>query len=186
MWENVKEKMIYVLRWPGTADTIFPSGKCNSFNDNDNKLSNFSPIFHRIRILQANEVNETDPININCVDPLGRSALLMAIDNENLEMVELLIHYNVDTKDALLHAISEEFVEAVEMLLDHEDGNRNKEGHHVSCAQQIWLQEKRRVSFQICRVQMIIIVSPKCVFELLPPNCYANSVFNLELALVLV
>lgn len=56
----------------------------------------------------------------------------MAIDNENLEMVELLIHYNVDTKDALLHAISEEFVEAVEMLLDHEDGNRNKEGHHVS------------------------------------------------------
>lgn len=87
-----------------------------------------------IRILQANEVNDTDPININCVDPLGRSALLMAIDNENLEMVELLIHYNVDTKDALLHAISEEFVEAVEMLLDHEDGNRNKEGHHVSSA----------------------------------------------------
>lgn len=53
----------------------------------------------------------------------------MAIDNENLEMVELLINYNVDTKDALLHAISEEFVEAVEMLLDHEDANHSKEGH---------------------------------------------------------
>ncbi|KAG8281740.1 hypothetical protein J6590_052828 [Homalodisca vitripennis] len=64
---------------------------------------------------------ETDYININCVDPLGRSALLMAIDNENLEMVELLIEYKVDTKDALLHAISEEFVEAVEVLLDHEE-----------------------------------------------------------------
>lgn len=75
---------------------------------------------------------ETEYININCVDPLGRSALLMAIDNENLEMVELLINYSVDTKDALLHAISEEFVEAVEMLLDHEDGNQHKEGHHVS------------------------------------------------------
>lgn len=74
---------------------------------------------------------ETEYININCVDPLGRSALLMAIDNENLEMVELLINYSVDTKDALLHAISEEFVEAVEMLLDHEDGNQHKEGHHV-------------------------------------------------------
>ncbi|XP_014208151.1 transient receptor potential-gamma protein [Copidosoma floridanum] len=60
-------------------------------------------------------------ININCVDPLGRSALLMAIDNENLEMVSLLIEFKVDTKDALLHAISEEFVEAVELLLDHED-----------------------------------------------------------------
>lgn len=63
---------------------------------------------------------------------MGRSALLMAIDNENLEMVELLINFSVDTKDALLHAISEEFVEAVEMLLDHEDSNHSKEGHHVS------------------------------------------------------
>lgn len=75
--------------------------------------------------------DENDHININCVDPLGRSALLMAIDNENLDMVDLLINYNVDTKDALLHAISEEFVEAVEMLLDHEDQNEVKEGQHV-------------------------------------------------------
>lgn len=81
---------------------------------------------------------ETEYININCVDPLGRSALLMAIDNENLEMVELLINYSVDTKDALLHAISEEFVEAVEMLLDHEDGNQHKEGHHVSTSNNLF------------------------------------------------
>ena len=60
-------------------------------------------------------------INVNCVDPLGRSALLMTIDNENLKMVELLLAYKVDTKDALLHAISEEFVEAVEVLLNHEE-----------------------------------------------------------------
>ncbi|XP_076044105.1 transient receptor potential-gamma protein-like isoform X10 [Oratosquilla oratoria] len=71
------------------------------------------------RILVATK--ETECININCVDPLGRSALLMAIDNENLEMVELLIEYKVETKDALLHAISEEYVEAVEVLLDHEE-----------------------------------------------------------------
>ncbi|XP_063903839.1 transient receptor potential-gamma protein isoform X2 [Zophobas morio] len=71
------------------------------------------------RTLQKAE--ETGFININCVDPLGRSALLMAIDNENLEMVELLIEHKVETKDALLHAISEEFVEAVEVLLDHEE-----------------------------------------------------------------
>ncbi|XP_071056716.1 transient receptor potential-gamma protein isoform X2 [Onthophagus taurus] len=71
------------------------------------------------RMLQRAE--ETGYININCVDPLGRSALLMAIDNENLEMVELLIEHKVETKDALLHAISEEFVEAVEVLLDHEE-----------------------------------------------------------------
>nr|CAD7258014.1 unnamed protein product [Timema shepardi] len=71
------------------------------------------------RMLQR--AQETEYININCVDPLGRSALLMAIDNENLEMVELLIEHKVETKDALLHAISEEFVEAVEVLLDHEE-----------------------------------------------------------------
>lgn len=75
---------------------------------------------------------DDDHININCVDPLGRSALLMAIDNENLDMVHLLISCNVDTKDALLHAISEEFVEAVEMLLDQEDLNQQKEGQQVS------------------------------------------------------
>ena len=75
---------------------------------------------------------ETEYININCVDPLGRSALLMAIDNENLEMVELLIEHKVETKDALLHAISEEFVEAVEVLLDHEETLHREGEPHVS------------------------------------------------------
>ncbi|XP_016974030.1 transient-receptor-potential-like protein isoform X3 [Drosophila rhopaloa] len=60
-------------------------------------------------------------ININCMDPLGRRALTLAIDNENLEMVELLVIMGVETKDALLHAINAEFVEAVELLLEHEE-----------------------------------------------------------------
>ncbi|ERL93243.1 hypothetical protein D910_10539, partial [Dendroctonus ponderosae] len=81
------------------------------------------------RMLQKAE--DSSYININCVDPLGRSALLMAIDNENLEMVELLIEYRVETKDALLHAISEEFVEAVEVLLDHEETIHKKGELHV-------------------------------------------------------
>jgi transient-receptor-potential calcium channel protein len=62
-----------------------------------------------------------EDFSVNCCDPIGRSALLMAIDNENLEMIELLISYGVEMKDALLHAINEEFVEAVELLLDHEE-----------------------------------------------------------------
>ncbi|XP_047517449.1 transient receptor potential-gamma protein-like isoform X1 [Pieris napi] len=77
------------------------------------------------RVLQR--ARDTGHINVDCVDPLGRSALLMAIDNENLEMVELLLEFGVETRDALLHAISEEFVEAVEALLDHEERTR-KEG----------------------------------------------------------
>ena len=65
--------------------------------------------------------------NINCTDPIGRSALLMAIDNENLDMIELLVECGVQMKDSLLHAINEEFVEAVELLLDYEEAlQRNK------------------------------------------------------------
>ena len=77
------------------------------------------------------KARDTGYIDSNCVDPLGRSGLLMAIDNENLEMVELLIEYRVETKDALLHAISEEYVEAVEVLLDHEETVHREGEPHV-------------------------------------------------------
>ncbi|XP_050299406.1 transient-receptor-potential-like protein isoform X2 [Anthonomus grandis grandis] len=59
--------------------------------------------------------------DINCVDSLGRGALTIAIDQENLEMVELLVIMGVETRDALLYAINVEFVEAVELLLEHEE-----------------------------------------------------------------
>ncbi|XP_007568694.1 short transient receptor potential channel 4-like [Poecilia formosa] len=58
-------------------------------------------------------------ININCIDPLGRTALLIAIENENLEIIELLLSYNIHVGDALLHAIRKEVVGAVELLLNH-------------------------------------------------------------------
>ncbi|XP_068600397.1 short transient receptor potential channel 4-like [Brachionichthys hirsutus] len=58
-------------------------------------------------------------ININCIDPLGRTALLIAIENENLEIIELLLSFNVYIGDALLHAIRKEVVGAVELLLNH-------------------------------------------------------------------
>lgn len=71
-------------------------------------------------------------VDINCVDPLGRSAILMAIDNENYEMLKLLINNKVDTKDALLYAVSEEFVEAVELLLNSEEEKWKVGEPHVS------------------------------------------------------
>ena len=55
--------------------------------------------------------------DINCTDPLGRSALSIAIINENPEMMELLLEEAIQVKDALLLAISEEYVEGVELLL---------------------------------------------------------------------
>uniref|UniRef100_A0A7I4YC87 ANK_REP_REGION domain-containing protein n=2 Tax=Strongyloidea TaxID=27829 RepID=A0A7I4YC87_HAECO len=60
-----------------------------------------------------------DGLNINCVDPLGRNALLIAIENENIEMIELLLDHNIETGDAILYAIGEENVEAVEIIVEH-------------------------------------------------------------------
>lgn len=66
-------------------------------------------------------------ININCIDPLGRTALLIAIENENLEIIELLLSYNVYVGDALLHAIRKQVVGAVELLLNHKKPHGEKQ-----------------------------------------------------------
>nr|AGG86915.1 putative TRPL channel protein [Periplaneta americana] len=76
-------------------------------------------------------------INMNCVDPLGRGALSLAIDGENLEMVELLVVMGVETKDALLHSIDVGFVEAAELLLEHEE-LIHKEGEPYSWQKVDW------------------------------------------------
>ncbi|XP_032677800.1 transient-receptor-potential-like protein [Odontomachus brunneus] len=73
------------------------------------------------RLLQLANKGKGKPLDVNCVDSLGRGALTLAIESENLEMVELLVVMGVETKDALLHAIDQEFVEAVELLLEHEE-----------------------------------------------------------------
>jgi len=47
-------------------------------------------------------------LNINCVDYMGRSALHLAVDSENLEAIELLldrVSFHC-IEEALLHAIS--------------------------------------------------------------------------------
>nr|AID23629.1 transient receptor potential channel-1 [Hofstenia miamia] len=65
-------------------------------------------------------------ININCVDALGRTALHIAIENENMEIIELLLSYNIELSDTLLYAIEEEVVQAVEMLLNYKQPKVNK------------------------------------------------------------
>lgn len=65
--------------------------------------------------------NQSDILNINCTDPLNRSALITAIENENMDLIQLLLKAGIMVKDALLHAIKEEYVEAVELLLEWEE-----------------------------------------------------------------
>lgn len=66
-----------------------------------------------------------DNFNKNVVDPLGRSALQIAIEYENIEMIQLLLNSQVNIGEALLHAIHEEFVEAVEILLNYIDNRKS-------------------------------------------------------------
>ncbi|KFV46731.1 short transient receptor potential channel 5 [Gavia stellata] len=66
-------------------------------------------------------------ININCMDPLGRSALLIAIENENLEIMELLLNHSIYVGDALLYAIRKEVVGAVELLLNYRKPSGEKQ-----------------------------------------------------------
>ncbi|XP_037568492.1 transient-receptor-potential-like protein [Dermacentor silvarum] len=61
-----------------------------------------------------------DPVNVNCTNILGRSAIQIAVDNENVEIVELLLRQpDVQIGDALLQAIREGVYKIVEMLIDH-------------------------------------------------------------------
>uniref|UniRef100_A0A1A9WYZ7 Transient receptor ion channel domain-containing protein n=1 Tax=Glossina brevipalpis TaxID=37001 RepID=A0A1A9WYZ7_9MUSC len=82
------------------------------------------------KIIEDNEGNR-DRFDINCVDPMSRSALISAIENENIDLIDLLLEKKIQVGDALLHAISEEYVEAVEMLLHWEETN-HKEGQPYS------------------------------------------------------
>lgn len=72
-------------------------------------------------MIAENKNNESGQLNINCVDPLNRTALIAAIENENIELIRILLEAGIKVNDALLHAISEEYVEAVELLLYHEE-----------------------------------------------------------------
>ena len=67
------------------------------------------------------ESHTFEDFNINAKDPLGRSSLHIAIEYENIEMIELLLNNHIEVGEAILHAINEEFVEAVEMLLNFKD-----------------------------------------------------------------
>ncbi|VDN52407.1 unnamed protein product [Dracunculus medinensis] len=61
------------------------------------------------------------PLNINAVDCMGRTAIEIAVDNENNEIVELLLkEEDIRIGNALLCAIREGVYRTVEMLINHQ------------------------------------------------------------------
>uniref|UniRef100_A0AAR2L3I0 Short transient receptor potential channel 1 n=1 Tax=Pygocentrus nattereri TaxID=42514 RepID=A0AAR2L3I0_PYGNA len=65
-------------------------------------------------------------LNINCVDVLGRDAVTIAIENENLDILQLLLDHGCQSTDALLVAIDSEVVGAVDILLNHRPRRSSK------------------------------------------------------------
>ncbi|KAK0419150.1 hypothetical protein QR680_013981 [Steinernema hermaphroditum] len=60
------------------------------------------------------------PLNVNALDTMGRTALEIAVDNENIEMVAVLLQQeNIRIGNALLCAIREGVYRLVEMLVNH-------------------------------------------------------------------
>ncbi|XP_048852409.1 short transient receptor potential channel 3 isoform X1 [Brienomyrus brachyistius] len=66
-------------------------------------------------------LDESETLNVNCVDYMGQSALQLAVGNEHLEVTELLLKRDNLARigDALLLAISKGYVRIVEAILNH-------------------------------------------------------------------
>jgi hypothetical protein len=74
-----------------------------------------------------------NPVNVNATNMLGRSAIQIAVDNENVEIVEILLKQNgVQIGDALLYAIREGVYRIVEMLINHHSITRDMLGSEWS------------------------------------------------------
>ncbi|XP_050498132.1 transient receptor potential protein-like isoform X2 [Diabrotica virgifera virgifera] len=105
--------------------------------------------------------NNPSEFDINCVDPLNRSALISAIENENIELIKLLLAENIQVKDGLLHAIKEEYVEAVEILLNWE------EEHHAAGEPYSWERIDRSASTFTSDITPLILAAHKNNYEII-------------------
>jgi len=87
-----------------------------------------------------------DGFDLNVQDALGRNALYIAIEYENIDMIEVLLNANIDIGESILHAINEEFVEAVEMLLNYQD-RQNSLLDSSSCE----LDQRNKINKQVLK-----------------------------------
>jgi len=76
---------------------------------------------HVIKKGKKENMRKKGAFNLNCMDPLGRSALAIAVENENIDLMEVLLAEGIEPTDSLLHAVAEQYVEGVEALLEHEE-----------------------------------------------------------------
>ncbi|KAJ8929134.1 hypothetical protein NQ314_018202 [Rhamnusium bicolor] len=107
--------------------------------------------------------NNPNEFDINCVDPLNRSALIAAIENENIELIKLLLEekFKLRNQDGLLYAIKEEYVEAVELLLNWE------EEHHLPGELYSWEIVDRSSASFTSDITPLILAAHKNNYEII-------------------
>lgn len=106
----------------------------------EGELNRYEKIF--LRSAEYGDVNTAQKIidnakqlnvNVNCVDDMGRGALRIAIEAEQIELLQMLLTYeSIELKDSLLHAISDENVQAVELILQAQSERQQRKNLKAS------------------------------------------------------
>ncbi|XP_077991582.1 short transient receptor potential channel 4-like [Glandiceps talaboti] len=70
-------------------------------------------------------------LDYNCVGPNGRTALTIAVENANTDIIEILLDHGVDLGDALLRAVDKQIKGPVELICEHI--KQTKKLDHLYC-----------------------------------------------------
>ncbi|KAL8582753.1 hypothetical protein ACOMHN_061632 [Nucella lapillus] len=101
------------------------------FSMNQSAATNYARAPEEVSFLRAVEMSditttrrimaENPHLNVDVIDALGRTALRLAVRNENRELVELLLELcnSQNTQQAVLQAISEDHTSIAELILKH-------------------------------------------------------------------
>lgn len=114
---------------PGGLDIPYVEGGLNRYEKLYLRSAEYGDVNTARRLIDnAKHYN----INVNCMDDMGRGAIRIAIEAEQIELLQMLLTYEViDLKDCLLHAISEENVQAVELILQAQSERQQRKNLKV-------------------------------------------------------
>ncbi|XP_074649130.1 short transient receptor potential channel 7-like [Tubulanus polymorphus] len=105
---------------PSSRGCLFTNFEDVQLTDEERVYLNAAALGDAGVVRQSLEESESG-LNVNCVDYMGRNALHLAVDCEDMEIIELLLDkLNFDCiEEALLHAISKGCTKIVKVITEH-------------------------------------------------------------------
>jgi len=92
--------------------------------------------------MSLEDADTNNDFDANCVDYMGRNALHLAVDSENIDAIEMLLD-KLSTEcidEALLHAISQGHVKIVRSIVEHPN--------YMACEEQIKRMDSKNAFFR--------------------------------------